>query len=100
MNRHEDSLQRLFKAAQAAPAEAPAAMPAHLQTRLLAHWRAGAEPEDFWSSLALALVCRRALVCAGVLMALSIAWSCRELMAQPESDVAIANYELRASLLP
>ena len=48
----------------------------------------------------LAAVLRGALFCAGVAMALSVAWSYGELTDASDDDVVIANYELRADLMP
>ena len=98
MKRREVSWQRLFEAAKAAPVATPEPMPGHLKTRILAHWRAGSGAEDSW--LMLGVVCRRALLCAALLMALSAAWSYRGMKSNSVSDVAIANYELRASVMP
>ena len=91
-------LRQLFAAAKAAPALAPEPMAAHLQTRVLAHWRSGEPGHDAWAGLA--TVFRGALVCAGVAMVLCVAWSYSELTETSDNDVAIANYELRADLMP
>lgn len=98
MKASDEMLRRLFAAAKAAPVAAPEPVSAHLQTRVLAHWRAGLPGHDAWTGLAAVL--RRALFCAGVAMVLCVAWSYHELTGVPDNDVAIANYELRADLMP
>ncbi|HEY2951406.1 MAG TPA: hypothetical protein VGK40_02420 [Verrucomicrobiae bacterium] len=98
MNEPEVQLNRLFAAARRAPpAEEAAAMPGPLKTRVLAHWRAAAAAE---AGRSLALVFRTALVCAAIVMLVSVAWSFGELTHDPENEVAIANYELREDVMP
>jgi hypothetical protein len=98
MKSRDEMLRQLFAAAKAAPVEAPEPVSSHLQTRVLAHWRAGAAGHDSWAGLAAVL--RGALVCAGVAMMLCVAWSYSELTDVHDNDVAISNYELRADLMP
>lgn len=98
MKSRDEMLRQLFAAAKAAPADAPEAMSSHLQTRVLAHWRAGVPGPDSWAGLAVVL--RGALFCGGVAMVLCVAWSYNELTDVSDNDVAIANYELRADLMP
>ena len=99
MKEHNVRLNRLFKAARMAPApDDTEVMPGHLKTRVLAHWRSGAAEGE--TRRGLAWVFRCALICAGVLMLASVAWSFGELAYDPEDDVAIANYELRADVMP
>jgi hypothetical protein len=94
----EDRLRRLFAIAKGAPEEPRPAMPEPLKTRLLAHWRAGTLAGDTWPGLA--LMFQRGLICAGLAMAASVAWSYGELTRVPDNDLAIANYELRADVMP
>jgi hypothetical protein len=91
-------LDRLFAAARAAAPEAPEAMPAYLQRRILEQWRAGVPWADAGRSLA--QMFRGALIGATMVALLSIAWSVRDLADEPENDEAMANYELRADLMP
>ena len=95
MNQPESRLQRLVAAARTAPAEPAEAMPNHLKTRILAHWRTHAEDH---ARLWMSLLCRRALVCAAIIMAASVAWSVAT--DEPDDEVTLATYELRADLLP
>src|SRR5687767_5577460 len=97
MNRHDLKLQRLFTAAREASPALPEEMPAHLATRILAHWRSGAAKEDSWQMIV--LLFRRALVCASVVMLFTLAWSYDGLSDTPESDEAYANYELREDVM-
>ena len=72
MNQDEQALRRLLKAASQSPTETPEAMPFALEARILAQWRRGAAEDD---SMLLASLFRRAVVCAGVVMLVSIGWS-------------------------
>lgn len=88
-------LDRLFEAAKASTHDEADEMPSHLKTRLLAHWRSGIVEEDWFLPLAL----RRALLCAGLIMILCVAWSSNELWSDAD-DVALVNFELRQDVLP
>jgi hypothetical protein len=72
MNHDQQAFQRLLKAARPSPTETPEAMPFVLEARILAQWRRGTAEDD---SMALASLFRRAAVCAGVIMLMSIGWS-------------------------
>lgn len=101
MKRGQRQLEWLFETARPGWAEPEVVeeMPAHLQTRILAHWRSARNGKVAGSSLA--LVFRGALLCAGAVTLLIVLWSHAELSRDPpESGVAIANYELQASLNP
>lgn len=74
MKNRDVKLERLFEAARTAPApDAPPEMPAHLKTRVLAHWRSDADESAGW--LSLAALYRNALVCAGLAMLLCVVWN-------------------------
>jgi hypothetical protein len=98
MKVREDLLDRLFKAArQAPPANEPADIPGHLETRILAEWRSGgAEPRGG----ALALVLRWGLMGAAAVMLVSIAWASFSPADDFDNDDDVANYELREDLMP
>lgn len=98
MKRDEASLERLLAAARAVGDEPEVALPGYLRTRLLAQWRSGSGPDEAMQGLI--LLFRRALICAGIFMIVCVALSYHELTRPPESDVAIANYELRADVMP
>ena len=98
MNRDDLKLQRLFKAAKSAQAAPAEEMPLYLAGRVIAHWRAGTVKDDSWQMLV--LVFRRALVCAGIVMLFTLAWSYDGLDTTPENDEAYANYQLRADAMP
>ena len=98
MKRYESRLLCLFKAARTAPEPPIDSMPEHLQTRILAHWRADSQPDD--SSLLLGLLFRRALLGAALIMFVCVAWSYHGLTTQPDNEIALVNYELREDLLP
>jgi len=97
MNRHDLKLQRLFAAARETSPALPEEMPAHLSTRILADWHSGAAKADSWQMIV--LLFRRALVCAGVVMLFTLAWSYDGLSDTPENDEAYANYELREDVM-
>ena len=64
---------------------------------MLGRWRAGAaEEQPDW----LAVVFRRAVIGAALIMVLSILWSSRETPSPADSAVAWANYEIIAHLPP
>lgn len=98
MKRYELRLRRLFKAARTAPERPIDSMPAHLQTRILTHWRAEDPADD--SFLLLGLLFRRALIGAALIMFVCVAWSYHGLTTQPDNEIALVNYELREDLLP
>jgi len=98
MNRDDLKLERLFAAARSAEPAPVEEMPPYLASRVIAHWRAGALKDDPWQMLV--LVFRRALLCAGVVMLFTLAWSYDALDATADSDEAYANYQLRADVMP
>ena len=98
MKRYAFRLRRLFEVARHSPERPIDSMPQHLQTRVLAHWRAEAPPDD--SLLLLGLLFRRALIGAALIMFVCIAWSFQGLISQPDNEIALVNYELREDLLP
>ena len=98
MNREDLKLERLFAAARLAKPPPVREMPPHLATRVIAHWRAGALKDDSWQTVV--LIFRRALICAGLVMLFTLAWSYDGLDTTPDNDEAYANYELRADLMP
>jgi len=98
MKERDVRLNRLFDTARLArPAGEPGVMPLHLKRRVIAHWRADSRDER---GRGMALVFRAALACAAVVMLASIAWSFTDLTQDPADDVAIANYDLRADVMP
>ena len=96
MKRHL-KIERLFRAARRAGLESrlqPVSMPTHLQTRILAHRRSATE-EDWFLPLAL----RRALICAGLIMVICLAWGATDLWTDNDNEVVIANLELQQDLM-
>ena len=98
MNRDDMKLERLFAAARDAQPAFAEEMPPHLAGRVIAHWRSGVTRDDSWQTLV--TVFRRALVCAGVVMLFTLAWSYDGLDTTPDNDEAYANYQLRADVMP
>jgi hypothetical protein len=96
--KNEIKLQRLFAAARTA-GEAPAGeMPGYLKTRILADWRLGSDIDDTWATLV--MVFRRGLVCASVAMVAALAWTFVASSDLSLDEEALANYELRAQVMP
>ncbi len=93
----DERLQRLFKAAAKAAPEAPSAPPLGLETRVLAHWHAAVEDDSF----SVFAFFRRAVLGAGLVLALCAAWS----FTQPGGSVtgdeaARLDYDIQMSLNP
>ncbi len=98
MKPFDPTLQRLLDAAARATPEPAGAPPLGLETRVLAQWRA-AEPED--ESTSLFVLCRRAMLGAGLVLALCAAWSLAWPGASPPGDeAALLDYEIQTSLNP
>lgn len=92
-----DYWARLAGIARRAPAEPPAEMPFGFDTRVMARWRAGsAGPE----ALPGARLLQGALVCAGLILLLSVAINYDTLREREPGSVAIADSILRVSMLP
>jgi hypothetical protein len=91
-----DYWMRLAGAARQAPA-APPDMPFGFDTRVLADWRSRREPDG---TLPWALLLRGALVCASLIMLVSVAMNYQTLREREPGSVAIADSVLRMSMLP
>jgi hypothetical protein len=110
MSDPETKLNRLFQAARSAPPEEiQAPMPAHLKTRVLAHWRSEEAQVSGW--LSLASLFRRALACATLAMLVCLVWSYMDVdmgnadpnvveIASGQDDDAVATIEVPAELMP
>lgn len=98
MKRTDEQLSRLLRAAAAAPEPEIEDPPPYLLRRVLAGWRTARITDA--PSLVAALVFRRALVCAFIVMALTVAWAHRQLVEPLPNEVAIAEYETRMTLSP
>jgi hypothetical protein len=92
-----DYWKRLAGAAQPARADLPAEMPFGFDTRVLSEWRSAPEAKD---PLPWAGLLRGALVCASVIMLLSVAMNYHTLKEREPGSVAIADSALRLSMLP
>lgn len=92
----DSALERLFKAARPLHVASPSStIPAHLETRILAHWRSAARGEIERS---LTLVFRRGLAFAALLMLLCIGFG--ELQQEPANEVTLAHFQFRLDLMP
>ena len=97
MNDPQHQLQRLLKAAaQAAPPENDAP-PFGFETRVLARWRSAPAID---SGQILASLFRRAIICAGVLMLLTIALTYQDLTGSASLDATLVTSALRMNLWP
>jgi hypothetical protein len=97
MNKSHGDLQRLLKAAAAAPREWPPEAPFGLETRILACWgSSGGEPD----SLLLLPLLQRGFVCACVMILLSVAMYYPSLMENGSNLWSIADSAIKLSLLP
>jgi len=97
MKSFQPKLQRLLKAAAAAPKETPGAPPFGLETRVLAHWRSGAAGEDFTP---LATIFHRAAICAATILVASAGWTWFENRQDASGAMALANYTITIQLKP
>ena len=97
MNPHDDSLRRLLRAAARAPAPAPPALPAVLYSGILRQWRS--LPMEDERAFLLGMF-RRAAICAGFIMALSVTW--HYLAAQNDADgpLPLAKYAITLQMPP
>jgi hypothetical protein len=97
MNHLDQSLNRLLKAAASAPQEEDQTLPFALEARTLAGWRAGAAQME---QDLLAALFRRAMLCAGVVVLLSIGWSRFEVRNEAAEAGVRAHYEIALQVLP
>ena len=94
----DESLKRLLKAAAKAEPSFEAAPAFGLETRVLANWRAGVAGED---AVSLFRFLRRAVLGAGLALALCAAWSLAQTGGTAAGDEAARlNYEIQMSLNP
>ena len=96
MKKSDDSLQRLFRAASLAPRDKPAPLPAALESRMLAQWRAAETEDEF---VILIRLFRRAVIFAGLIMVLSATWSYLESRSDA-ATMALASYAIKMQLPP
>jgi hypothetical protein len=94
----DQSLQRLLNAAAQAAPESAAVPPLGLETRVLANWRAAGTDDD---SVSLFAFFRRAMLGAGLVLALSAAWSLTQSGGYATGEEAAAlDYDIQMSLNP
>ena len=97
MDKIDHQTTRLLKAASDAPPPLPEAVPFGLEARILASWRRVRQPD---SSVFLAALFHRAVICACALMVFSVLLNYRANENETGDELAIANYEMRMSLMP
>jgi hypothetical protein len=94
----DETVHRLLNAAAKAPSEAPTAPPLGVETRVLAHWRAGTADDD---SASLFAFFRHAMVGASLVLVLSAVWSLSQASGgAPGDEAALLNYEFQKGLNP
>ena len=89
---------RLLEAARRAPVEAPAEMPPGFDSRAMFAWRRRSDPEEEY--LRWAHLLRGALVCASLILLLSLAVKYPAFSEREISSVAIANSALQLTSSP
>ena len=92
-----DFWDRLSAAARRAPEPPAADMPFGFDSRVVAEWRSSGGAEEW---LPWARLLRGALVCASLIMLLSVAMNFHTLKERKPGSVAIADSVLRMSMLP
>ena len=97
MNRDEHILKRLLKAAGRSQRETPASIPFPLEARILAGWRSSA-PEDNWPGMVSYF--RRAVVCAVLVMVVSIGWSELTNAREVPGAMALSNLAQAVQIVP
>ena len=98
MKPSDQTFRRLLDAAAKAVPQAPAEPPLGLETRVLAHWRAGNTDDESFSQFAFL---RHATLGAGLVLALCAAWSFASAGGgAPGDEAALLNYDIQMSLNP
>ena len=97
MKQTRKSLQKLLAAAGQAPHAGPGPLPPDIEMRVLAAWRCGPARDE---AAPLAALFRQALVCAGLVMLLSIGWNYLGSRGEAAGTLAVAHYELTVEMLP
>jgi hypothetical protein len=105
-NFDQTTLGRLFRAARVARtggqmhstggARLERPMPEKLKQRILAQWRSMPAIDD--SLIQIALLFRRALIGATLIMLACIVWSYED--QSTDDDIAVVNFEVRENILP
>ena len=97
MNRTDECLNRILKAAARAPQDLPAEPPFWLEARVLAGWRRGLEPAP---TALLIPVIQRAFFCACAILVISAAITFRATQEPPPSELVIVDSAIQLNLLP
>ena len=97
MNRDEHILRRLLKAAAKSQRDTPAEIPFPLEARILAGWRSSGTAED-WTGMVSYF--RRAVICAILIMIVSIGWSELSNAREVPGAAALANLAQAVQIVP
>jgi hypothetical protein len=97
MNHDEHRLKRLLKAARKLQRETPVSIPFSLEARILAGWRSSAPEADLSSMVG---CFRRAVICAVLVMVVSIGWSQFTNAREVPGAVAFANLAQEIQIVP
>ena len=99
MKELDQQLERLFNSAARAPRNLPSQAPFVVEAKVLAQWRSWPSGAGDLGHFLLPFL-RRAALCAGLLMLVSIAFSYRALLSGENDEAAIANSAVDWTLLP
>jgi hypothetical protein len=92
-----NALRKLLKASAQSPKPDPDLLPWTVETRVLAAWRTGIDRNELTPLPALF---RQALVCASMVMLLSIGWNYVQSRNETAYSMVQASYEMTVALLP
>ena len=91
-------LQRLLGAAARAPETRPVPEPSpRLEAAALAEWRSAIAPDE-WAPLV--SLFRRAVICSGLIMLLSVSWGWLQSRSQASDATYLADYAMTIQLPP
>jgi hypothetical protein len=97
MNHDEHMLKRLLKAARKSERKTPVSMPFPLEARILAGWRSSVPEVE---ALVLVSFFRRAVICAILVMVVSIGWSQLRDAREVPGAIALSNLEKVIQIVP
>ena len=97
MNPPDDSLRRLLRAAARAPVPAPPVLPGALRSGILRQW--SAMPMEDEVAFLLGMF-RRAAICAGFIMALSVTWHYLAVENDAGGPLPLAKYAITLQMPP
>ena len=94
MNSIDSCWERLVRAAAAVPPSLPSGAPFALETRVLAAWRRGPEPDR-----AFLPVVQRATLCACAIIVITVAMTFHSLTQPPPSELVVVDSLIQLTLM-